>query len=54
MNQTIVNIRTVASIGREYYFLDRFTELVASPYRYRNSISFIHFKTSVSSGSQPY
>ena len=32
-NQAIMNIRTVASLGKEQYFIDKFTELIHKPYR---------------------
>ena len=42
MNQAVVNVRTVASLGRESYFLDKFTELVTSPYRYSKHINYFY------------
>lgn len=33
-NQAIMNIRTVATIGRESYFIEKYAELIEQPYRY--------------------
>ncbi|XP_057304790.1 ATP-dependent translocase ABCB1-like isoform X3 [Hydractinia symbiolongicarpus] len=40
-NQAIMNIRTVATIGRESYFIEKYTELIEQPYRQSLRKSFV-------------
>ncbi|XP_057304108.1 ATP-dependent translocase ABCB1-like isoform X1 [Hydractinia symbiolongicarpus] len=41
-NQAIMNIRTVASLGKEQFFLDRFSQLVTIPYKESKKQSHVY------------